>query len=296
MILINTRCSGSIDDLISFRAYANYIKEYIPGYHEFEVKLRPYCKKGASIQDFWNDAAAVQSVRDLKEAPIVSSAALHSPIWSNRTPCPFELYVDASDFSWGCTLGQRPDPSQAPRPIAVFSRSFSATESAWSAFERELYALREALAAVHHLTKGFVIHVFMDHKNNLFTNSLLSNRRVNKKLLRWALDIEELGDRVHRHWIAGKDNVLGDGPSRNPHNRDQVQKLPVPNGPVKRIIAKMFRDPLGLNSEIELMISGEKGESDGLVPKPESDAPQSDAHDRPASLMSDIVSDSRTLS
>ena len=98
------------------------------------------------------------------------------------------------DFSWGCTLGQRPSPKQAPRPIAVYSRSFSATESAWSAFERELYALREALAAVHHLTKGFTIHVYMDHKNNLFTNSLLSNRRVNKKLLRWALDIEELGD------------------------------------------------------------------------------------------------------
>ena len=30
-----------------------------------------------------------------------------------------------------------------------------------------------------------------------------------------------------------------------------------------------------------------------MVPKPESDAPQSDAHDRPASLMSDIVSDSQ---
>ena len=257
----------TVDDLISFRAYANYIKEYIPGYHEYEVKLKPYCKKGALIEQFEQDQGAVQAFHDLKSA-LVESAALHSPVWSNLSVCPFELYVDASDFSWGCTLGQRPSPKQAPRPIAVYSRSFSATESAWSAFERELYALREALAAVHHLTKGFTIHVYMDHKNNLFTNSLLSNRRVNKKLLRWALDIEELGDRVHRHWIAGKDNVLGDGPSRNPKDRDSVQKLPVPDGPVKRIIEKMFRDPDGLDQELELFLSSPPREPTPLQSNP----------------------------
>ena len=90
----------TVDDLISFRAYANYIKEYIPGYHEYEVKLKPYCKKGALIEQFEQDQGAVQAFHDLKSA-LVESAALPSPVWSNLSVCPFELYVDASGLLMG---------------------------------------------------------------------------------------------------------------------------------------------------------------------------------------------------
>ena len=56
----------------------------------------------------------------------------------------------------------------------------------------------ESLAACSHLVKGFPLIVYTDHKNNLFTNSLLGNKRINKKLLRWSLDLEEYGERVQR--------------------------------------------------------------------------------------------------
>ena len=117
--------------------------------------------------------------------------------------------------------------------------------------ERELYAIREALAATDHLAKGFQVVVYTDHKNNLFTSSLLSNRRINKKLLRWSLDLEELGSKISRIWQKGVDNVLGDAPSRNPHNRDMLYKLPVPAGPVKRIITAMFAKPIELDQELQ---------------------------------------------
>ena len=129
---------------------------------------------------------------------------------------PFELYVDASDFAWGCCLAQRACKGGAPRPIAVFSRSFTSTDRAWSTFERELYGERESLAAVDHLTKGYQMVVLTDHKNNLFTGALLANKRINKKLLRWSLNVEEYGERIQRVWLKGTDNVLGDAPSRNP--------------------------------------------------------------------------------
>ena len=45
----------------------------------------------------------------------------------------------------------------------VFSKSFSNTERSWSAFERELYALREAAGATEPYTKGFEVLVLMDH-------------------------------------------------------------------------------------------------------------------------------------
>ena len=102
--------------------------------------------------------------------------------------CPIELYVDASDIAWAATLCQRPGKGQGPRPVAVVGRSFSSTEQGWSTFERELCGLREALSATHHLTKGFVVIVYTDHRNNLFTSSLFANKRINKKLLRWSLE------------------------------------------------------------------------------------------------------------
>ena len=100
--------------------------------------------------------------------------------------------------------------------MAVWSKSLTPTEQAWSTFERELFALHEALIASNPYTKGFRVVVYTDHKNNLFTGSLLANRRVNKKLLRWAINLEEVGDMVQLVWIKGADNVLGDAPSRNP--------------------------------------------------------------------------------
>ena len=127
--------------------------------------------------------------------------------------------------------------------MACFSRSLTATESAWSTFERELYAFHESLASVDHLVKGYPLVCLMDHKNNLFTSSLFGNRRVNKKLLRWALDIEAYGTRVTRKWIKGTDNTLGDAPSRNAEDRDLVRNLSVPGGPVKRIVRQMFAAP-----------------------------------------------------
>ena len=83
----------------------------------------------------------------------------------------------------------------------MYSRAYNDTEQAWSTWERELNGVREALAATQHLTKGHVVHLFTDHRNNLFTDSLFNPKRINKKLLRWALECEELGvgSRVVRH-------------------------------------------------------------------------------------------------
>ncbi|MCS5674156.1 MAG: Ty3/Gypsy family RNase HI domain-containing protein, partial [Acidimicrobiales bacterium] len=173
---------------------------------------------------------------------------------------PLELYVDACDIGWGCTLAQRPSATKgpdgkltqasAPRPIAIYSKSYNETEQAWSTFERELCGLKESLAAVEHLVKGFPLTVYTDHKNNIFTDSLYANKRLARKLLRWTLEIEEMGLKITRVWIKGTDNILGDAPSRNPRDRDAVLDLRVPAGPVKRIIRAMFHNPEVLDEEV----------------------------------------------
>ena len=74
----------------------------------------------------------------------------------------------------------------------------------------------------------------------MFTRNLKGNRRINKKILRWSLDIEEYGDRVKLHWIKGTDNVMSDTVSRNPVDRDKAREQAMPGGPVKTIMRNMF--------------------------------------------------------
>jgi len=63
---------------------------------------------------------------------------------------------------------------------------------------------------------------------------------MHKKLVRWALDIQELSARVTKVWIKGTENILGDAPSRNPKDRDFVKDLQIPAGPIKRVVTEMF--------------------------------------------------------
>ena len=49
------------EDLISFLAFANFIKEFIPDYHAYTQHLRPYVKKGARIAEFAKDKRAQPS-------------------------------------------------------------------------------------------------------------------------------------------------------------------------------------------------------------------------------------------
>ena len=105
---------------------------------------------------------------------LASDAVLVSPDYSaaagpESSGRGFELWGDASEYAWGCVLAQREAPEGCPRPIAAYGRSFSSTEQAWSAWERELFAFRESLAATDHLQKGFLVTAYTGHRNNLFT-------------------------------------------------------------------------------------------------------------------------------
>ena len=163
---------------------------------------------------------------------------------------PLMLFVDACDYGWGCTLAQPLCKGGVPAPICIYSKSFNATEQAWSTFEREFCGIRDALKATEHLTKGFPLVLYTDHKNNLFNDALKASVRINKKLLRWALEVEELSGRLVKVWIKGQDNILGDAPSRNVKDRDKVKYLPVPGGPTKKCIEAMFRDPITDDEEL----------------------------------------------
>ena len=137
--------------------------------------------------------------------------AAQNPMESGR---PLELWVDASDYGWCGCLTQRPGPHRAPKIISIVAKAFDDTQLRWSAMERELYALWQAVVKHERFLKGLLCYVYVDHKNNMFVSSMLDNRRIAKKVSNWALELQHFN--IHRQWIRGEANILSDAPSRAP--------------------------------------------------------------------------------
>ena len=138
---------------------------------------------GARFSSWHTDQEAQAAFYALREA-LVAESVLVAPDFvaaadPEGTGRGFELWADASEYAWGCVLAQRMVRGGCPRPIAACGRSFSSTEQGRSAWERELFAFREALASADHLQTCFKVVALTDHRNNLFTGAMKGNRRIN---------------------------------------------------------------------------------------------------------------------
>ena len=162
---------------------------------------------------------------------------------------PFEIFVDASDYGWSAVLCQRPKPHAAPKIIHIISKAFSDTQLRWSAMERELYALWQGVVGFERLIRGFKVYVYMDHKNSLYHEALIDNRRIAKKMLNWALEIQHFN--IVRVWIRGEANILADAPSRAPWGCKLMEHLPLADMPLRELIRKMYREPEAFERDVE---------------------------------------------
>ena len=124
----------------------------------------------------------------------------------------------------------------------MIAKAFSDTQLRWSAMERELYALWQGVVGFERLIRGFKVYVYMDHKNNLFTEALLDNRRVAKKMVNWALELQHFN--IVRVWIRGEANILADAPSRAPWESKLMEHLPLADLPIRELIQKMYSNPV----------------------------------------------------
>jgi hypothetical protein len=133
--------------------------------------------------------------------------------------------------------------------IAVLAKGFTDVQQRWSAMERELYALWQGVVGHERLIKGFKCYCYIDHKNNIFSDAQLDNRRRSKKMSNWALELQQFN--IERIWIRGEANILADAPSRAPWEETLAQFLPIPDMPVRDLIIKLYQAP----GEVEDLVS-----------------------------------------
>ena len=257
---------SSTDAVNSFLAFVNYLREHMdPQWIYWEQALRQYRKKNTDFKSTWTKRVKVKfpdgtkdvlpeeaflKIRSMLAKDVVlhhvDFAAASDPEKSGR---PLEMFVDASDYGWCATLCQRAEPQGAPKVVACIAKAFNDTQLRWSAMERELYALWKGVVGHERYLRGFKCFCYIDHKNNIFTEAQLDNRRRSKKMSNWALELQCFD--IARVWIRGEANILGDAPSRAPWENAFAKFLPIPDGPVRQVINAMYKEPEALDLLVE---------------------------------------------
>ena len=120
------------------------------------------------------------------------------------------MQTDASGFAIGAVLSQKQDDGSV-RPVAYWSQKLVAAPRRYSATERELMAIVEAVRHWRSYLHGspFPVQLRSDHKPLVYLNS---KAELGQRLGRW---MEELCDLTFEiTYVRGKDNAAADALSR----------------------------------------------------------------------------------
>ena len=120
------------------------------------------------------------------------------------------LAVDASDTAVGAVLQQRTKDNQPWTPLGFYSHGLDATQRKYSAFDRELLAIKLAIEHFRFMLEGRQFTVFTDHKP--LTTAILSSTERTPRQFRHLDFIAQFTTDI-RH-VKGTENVVADALSR----------------------------------------------------------------------------------
>ncbi|GBG70297.1 hypothetical protein CBR_g6425 [Chara braunii] len=148
------------------------------------------------------DKECVSALKKLKRALI------EYPVLKVVDPSlPFLITRDASQYGIGVVLQQ--DDDNGYRPVEFMSARMPSEKVATSTYERELYALRQALEHWKHYLLGRHFKVYSDHETLRW---LKTQAKMTPKLTRWAAKIDQYDFELKP--VKGKYNVGADALSR----------------------------------------------------------------------------------
>ena len=191
----------------SFIAMASYYRRFI---HQFSEIVKPLNMILRGNERFsWGPEQ--QSAFDTIRKKLLENPILKFPDMSK----PFVLKVDSSDYCTGAILSQRGDDNFL-HPVAFASRLLTPVQSRWSAYQRELYAMKYYICDKFsvYLKDGKPFTVLTDHKPLL---QWRSSKQMDGPLWRWYSDLSTYDFEVVH--IEGSKNI-SDCPSRLPMTTD----------------------------------------------------------------------------
>lgn len=189
-------------DVKSFLGMTGYYRKFIQSYSRVALPLTNLTADDAKWR--WSDAekASFQLLQDaLSKAPVLVHA---DP--ANQ----YVIQTDASAFAIGGFLAQHQFDGSL-RPIAYWSRKLNGAETRYSATERELLALVEAVDEWRVYIEGSPHPVLLrsDHRPLIWLNN---KPELSSRLFRWIERLDGHSFRIEH--VAGKVNSVADALSR----------------------------------------------------------------------------------
>ncbi|GBG70850.1 hypothetical protein CBR_g8150 [Chara braunii] len=189
----------TLTELRSFLGLANYYRKFVRNFSTIAAPLRRLLKKEAIWQ--W-DKDCTSALKKLKRALI------EYPVLKVADPSlPFVVTTNASQYGIGAVLQQ--DDGNGYRPVEFMSARMPSKKVATSTYERELYALRQALEHWKHYLLGRHFKVYSDHETLRW---LKTQAKMTPKLTRWAAKIDQYDFELKL--VKGKYNIVADALSR----------------------------------------------------------------------------------
>ncbi|GBG59112.1 hypothetical protein CBR_g32130 [Chara braunii] len=185
--------------LRSFLGLANYYRKFVRNVSTIAAHLRRLLKKEAIWQwDKDNTSALKKLKRALIEYPVLKAADPSLPV---------VVTTDASQYGIGAVLQQ--DDDNGYKPVEFMSARMPSEKVATSTYERELYALRQALEHWKHYLLGRLFKVYSNHETLRW---LKTQAKLTPKLTRWVVEIDQYDFELKP--LKAKYNVVADALSR----------------------------------------------------------------------------------
>ncbi|GBG75266.1 hypothetical protein CBR_g19900 [Chara braunii] len=189
----------TLTELRSFLGLANYYRKFVKNFSTIAALLPRLLRKKTIWQ--W-DKDCTSAMKKLKQALI------EYPVLKVADPSlPLVVTTDASQYGIGAVLQQ--DDGNGYRPVEFMSARMPSEKVATSTYERELYALKQALDNWKHYLLGRHFKVYSDHETFRW---LKTQAKMTPKITRWAAEIDQYDFELKP--VKGKYNVVADALSR----------------------------------------------------------------------------------
>ncbi|GFV21017.1 hypothetical protein TNCV_2280601 [Trichonephila clavipes] len=182
----------------------NFYRRFLPKAAEQQYLLSEFLKGSKGKKDSkplnWS-SEAITAFQWCKQA-LADAALLAHPSPSTS----LALHVDASDYAIGGALHQVVDDSEL-QPLAFFSRKLTSSEKSYSAYDRELLAIRH----FRYMLEARDFTVFTDHKPLTYAFRQKSDKCSPRQIRQLDFISQFTTNIVH---IPGSDNIASDVLSR----------------------------------------------------------------------------------
>jgi len=226
-------------ELRRFLGMVNFYRKNIPHAAESQASLN-----ALFIDSRKNDKRPIPWTQQTEQAfekvraELANAALLVHP----RSGAKLRLITDASDYAMGAVLEQQNENEWDP--LAFFSRKFTAAQCNYSAYDRELTAIFEAIKYFSHFLEAAEFQILTDHKPLVYAFAPRSEKASPRQTRQLAY-ITQFSTKIE--YIRGTENPVADSLSRV-----EAIRLPTEFSLVE-LSAKQVED-----NELKIIISSEE--------------------------------------